>query len=127
MNQLVKKTMFEFDEEYEYFVSHFKKTHDMLDEIERARRATYQLLGVWLGIFELNTGSTRAHKNALDVNINSSLMDGLSHPKNFPDSKIISTFLHPLFRFNTRMVKAGLWTTHQYKMGYAKLEERVIR
>ena len=41
MNQLVKNTLFEFYEEREAFELHFEKTHDILDEIERARRATY--------------------------------------------------------------------------------------
>ena len=56
MDQIVKKTMFKSDEEHEAFESHFNKTHDMLDDIECAQRATYRLLGVRLGIFECNRG-----------------------------------------------------------------------
>ena len=33
MNQFVKKTMFEFDEEHEAFESQFEKTNDTLDGI----------------------------------------------------------------------------------------------
>ena len=104
MNQLVKKTMFEFDEEHEAFESHFEKTHYMLDEIERERRATYSLLGVILVIFERNWGSTKAHNNVLDDNINSSLMVGISHSNKLPESNMIGAFLHPLFRCETRML-----------------------
>ena len=62
MNHLVKKTMFEFDEEHEAFELHFENIYDILDEIERARRATYGLLGARLVIFERNRGSNKAHK-----------------------------------------------------------------
>ena len=127
MNHFVKKTMFEFDEKHEAFESHFKNTHNMLDEIERARRATYRLLGVRPGIFKHNGGSTKAQKNVIDDNINSSLMAGLSHSKKLPDSKTIGAFIHPIFQCETRIVQAGLCNTHQYTMGYYELEEHVIR
>ena len=84
MNQFVKKTMFEFDEEHEAFDSRFENTHNMLDDIELAQRATYCLLGVILGIFERNRGSTKAHNTVLDENITSSLMAGLSHSNKLP-------------------------------------------
>ena len=76
---------------------HFENTHDMLDEIERACCATYRLLGVGLGIFEHNGGSTKAQNNVLDENINSSLIAGLSNSKKLSQSKMIGAFLHPLF------------------------------
>ena len=80
-----------------------------------------------LGIFERNEGITKAWKNALDENINSSLVAGLSHCKKLPESNMIGTFLHLIFQCKTRMVQAGLCTTHQFEMGYAELEELVIR
>ena len=117
MNQLVKKIMFEFDEDHEAFESYFDNTHDMLDEIQRARFSTYRLLGVIIVILERNGVSTKVQNNVLDENIKSSLMAGLSHSRKFPKSKMIGAFLHPLFQCETRMVQAGPCTTRQYKMG----------
>ena len=80
-----------------------------------------------LGIFERNRGSIKADNTVLDENITYSLMAGISHSKKLPGSNMIGDLLHPLFQCETIVVQSGICTTHQYNMGYAELEERVIR
>jgi len=125
LNQLVKNSDIEFeDDDYE---KKYVKTHEMVPEVQVARRAAWRLLNVRMGFMTRSQGMSKQIAAGIDMDITSSINSGLRRAAKLADVMIMGGILHPQFQGRQRMIAAGLCSDEQYEAGILDLEDRMTR
>ena len=101
------------------------KIHEMVPEVQVARRAAWRLLNVRMGFMTRSQGMSKQIAAEIDMDITSSINSGLQRASKLADVMIMGGILHPQFQGRQRMIAAGLRSGEQYEAGISDLEDRM--
>lgn len=125
LNQLVKNSDIEFEDD-DYKEKKFE-IHEMVPEVQVARRAAWRLLNVKMGFMTRSQGMSKQIAAEIDTDITSSINSGLQRASKLADVIIMGSILHPQFQSRQGMINAGLCSGEQYEAGILELEDRMTR
>ncbi|KAL7531131.1 hypothetical protein ACHAXR_003875, partial [Thalassiosira sp. AJA248-18] len=124
LDQLVVASDFVVDTDYS---KQFKEEHEMIKEVEVARRVAYRELTVRLQFCQFPEACNKQDQEAIAVDTNQDLKAQLDECETLNVMKIMGAIVNPLFQKKKRMVAAGLCTDEQYEAGKAELLRRITR